>query len=107
MRSKIKWNNEKALQAHREYCKRLRKAVFALLGDKCSRCGYSDYRALQIDHIYGGGQKEQIELGGPASICRKILKMEHPETEYQTLCANCNWIKRYENSEYRNAVKEN
>jgi len=38
---------------------------------------------------------------GADGIQRKILSMKNPETEYQCLCANCNWIKRYENGEHK------
>lgn len=67
---------------------RLRAEVFVLLGNKCSHCGYSDLRALDIDHINGGGSKDR-KGSRSASYLRKILK----EIErYQILCKNCNWI---------------
>lgn len=53
---------------------------------------------LQIDHIDGGGNKEQGRLGGHG-IQKKILEMKHPETQYQLLCANHNWLKKYERNE--------
>ncbi len=65
-------------------------------GVKCVRCNFSDPRALQIDHIYGGGRKEIKKFKDN----KKYL--EHIKTNlenYQILCANCNWIKRYENKE--------
>lgn len=96
---------------------KLRAAVLALLGDRCASpscrwlnedgsLGCTDRRALQIDHINGGGSKEQRELGGPDQIWRKILKMQNPEKEYQILCATCNWIKRTSNSEVTGAPKK-
>ena len=77
---------------------RVKKAVYALLGDVCVQCGFSDARALNIDHVNGGGSKEGSAIGTDG-IYRKILKMEHPENEYQILCCNCNWIKRHEHGE--------
>ncbi len=97
-----KWNEENAdkiKQYRLSFRKRRRYAVLQLLGGKCIKCGFEDFRALQIDHIHGGGRKEERELGSNAAIHRKILNMEHPETEYQCLCANCNWIKREEDKE--------
>jgi len=64
---------------------------------KCRCCGFSDIRALQIDHIHGGGRKEVKEIGVYA-IYLKILDMsiEEARKEYQVLCANCNRIKETE-----------
>ena len=73
----------------------LRKKVLMFLGGKCKRCGFEDVRALQIDHVNGGGAKEIRRLGA-TSMYRRVFR--HPE-EYQLLCANCNWIKREERGE--------
>jgi hypothetical protein len=70
-----------------------------LLGGKCFRCGYSDIRALQLDHVSGGGKKEFRELG---KVQRYYYYSKHPEearVRLQVLCANCNWIKKAENAE--------
>ena len=77
--------------------KRLRERVYNLLGWECVRCGFDDPRALQLDHIDGGGCIEMAEIGTPG-IQRRVLLF--PE-DYQILCANCNWIKRFENGEVR------
>jgi hypothetical protein len=74
-----------------------RLAIIAFLGDSCVKCGFSDWRALQIDHVNGGGVKEYKEIKRCTSIFYKRIK-SHKE-KYQLLCANCNWIKRYENNE--------
>ena len=71
---------------------RTRIAAIVLLGEKCSRCGFDDIRALQIDHINAGGSQEFKKLG-QGGVYRKVLTS--PE-DYQCLCANCNWIKRSE-----------
>jgi hypothetical protein len=77
------------------YRHEIRTKLLALFGGKCVRCGFDDKRALQLDHVNGGGRKEFRDLGA-WSLYRKALK--HPEG-YQLLCANCNWIKRYEEKE--------
>ena len=86
-------------EIERRYRERVRNAVCALLGGVCIKCGFSDRRALQVDHIAGNGHKERLKLKTSSSLYRKILKMLHPEKEYQLLCANCNWIKRVERGE--------
>ena len=90
---------EKVYKYSSSYRERLRAAVIAILGGKCAICGWTDIRALQVDHINGGGRKEERELGSNMAIYRKILTMENPFSEYQLLCANHNWIKRHENRE--------
>ena len=79
------------------YNRKARLLLLALFGSVCIRCGFSDMRALQIDHINGGGVKHIKSLGGPRERYYHYIR-EHP-TEFQLLCANCNWIKRYENHE--------
>lgn len=83
------------------YSKRVRGIVLGLLGNKCYRCGFSDVRALQIDHVNGGGAKELKTLGGVGYWNNVIKSVINEEGRYQLLCANCNWIKRYENNEVR------
>jgi len=74
----------------------MRLLALDMLGNKCANCGYdTDIRALQIDHINGGGRKEMIEIG-TYGILRNVI---NEEPGYQLLCANCNQIKRFENDE--------
>jgi len=82
----------------REYRRKNRQKAIELLGGICTRCGFSDPRALQIDHIKGGGGKE-ILAHSSDYIARRICRGE--SEDYQLLCANCNWIKRVENNETR------
>lgn len=78
---------------HRQY----RAKALEIMGGKCVRCGFSDARALQIDHINGGGYQE-TKSGSSRGPTVRILKGE--TADYQLLCANCNWIKRFENNEH-------
>jgi len=75
-----------------------RAAVIALLGSVCVQCGFSDVRALQIDHVFGGGRKERLEKGW-WNILTDILE-NGSQGRYQLLCANCNTIKRIVNKEH-------
>lgn len=98
---------------YRRYADRIRKCarktrrkarinIINILGGKCIRCGYSDYRALQIDHVNGDGSSERklVTSRGWYSIVEKSFLAG--ENRYQLLCANCNWIKKYENDENSN-----
>lgn len=78
-----------------------RNEIIRLLGSKCSRCGFSkDVRVLQIDHINGGGTEERKKVNCYERYLILVLEsIKRGEKKYQLLCANCNWIKRYEKKE--------
>lgn len=63
----------------------------------CAKCGFSDIRALTIDHINNNGAEHRKELRsqGIWSIYRWLKKNQCP-SGYQTLCMNCQWIKQNE-----------
>lgn len=63
----------------------------------CVRCGFSDIRALSIDHINGDGWKDRNVRRG-SNICYSLRSLGYPDG-YQTLCMNCQFIKRSENGE--------
>jgi len=85
-------------QFHKQRRRELKEKIFTLLGDKCV-CGFTDRRALCIDHTNNDGYLEIHKKGfkNYESYLRKILRsVEKKEGRYQILCANCNWIKRRE-----------
>jgi len=68
--------------------------LIQLLGGVCVWCGFSDLRALEIDHVEGGGRADQVKHGGNGKMCLHYLN--HPEIareKLQVLCSNCNSIK--------------
>ncbi len=67
----------------------------------CVRCGFSDLRALSLDHIKGGGNKERIRLRRRGVNFYRWLKQNGYPNIYQVLCMNCQFIKRHENGEER------
>ena len=81
-----------------------KQAAYDVLGNKCTTCGFDDIRALQIDHIHGGGNRRKREnIEHLEQIYQKII--ETKTSEFQLLCANCNYIKRVENLEARGRPK--
>lgn len=81
------------------YMAALREDVFIKLGHVCARCGFSDKRALQIDHVNGDGFLE-LRGGGRTSGYSYLKRVLADRSgRYQILCANCNWIKRHEQGE--------
>src|SRR6266850_2117627 len=85
----------------------LRQEVLKALGDRCSRCGFTDWRALQIDHINGGGLIEHQKYSGSRYHPHVLRSVKRGSKKYQLLCANCNWIKRYEQHEISNKTGSN
>lgn len=86
----------------------LKEIIFNLLGNRCSNpnCstpgGCMDKRCLQIDHIKGGGRQDRLKnTGYKISKLKEIIDLikSNKNNQYQLLCANCNWIKMWENNE--------
>jgi hypothetical protein len=75
-----------------------RLELLDILGGRCIKCNIDDWRVLQVDHINGGGNAERRSLKSPHAYRKVILGNIE---KYQLLCANCNWIKRYEENELR------
>lgn len=74
-----------------------RIALLDFLGGKCVRCGFADWRALQIDHVNGGGAADRQKGRAQSHIDRRVRA--NP-TLFQVLCANCNSIKRVDEGEH-------
>jgi hypothetical protein len=100
-------NKEGWLAYERERGRIWRLKVIEILGGKCSNSecavldGMTDWRALQIDHINGGGCKVH-DVARTATFYKRVyefVKANSSQTEYQILCANCNNIKRWTNHE--------
>lgn len=95
-----KWyqkNLEKNREQRRNANNRARLIVIEFLGNKCKKCGFDDWRALQVDHVNGGGTRERINMSHTSWSLLKRIKAN--PFKFQLLCANCNWIKRYEEKE--------
>lgn len=97
----------KSVQAENRY--RIRREVLELIGNgRCAKCGFEDWRALHLDHINGGGNRDRVR-GLPMAVGLGLWKFRAlilsdlavARAKYQVLCANCNWIKRHEAKECR------
>lgn len=117
-KKKLEWqkknrknNRPRYSKYHRDWRRQLRRDVLERLGGRCASTdcawvnkdgshGCTDWRCLQIDHVFGGGAKERktyVGSKGQTWFYRKVMKDE--TGSYQLLCANCNWIKKYVNDE--------
>ena len=105
-----KWrskNKDKVREYNKTNILRNRLKVMDMLGGrKCVKCGCIDIRCLQIDHINGDRKREKYTVGGSRMYYIQIRRnIENGSKNYQILCANCNFIKRYENKEYGDGKK--
>jgi len=66
----------------------------------CVKCGFDNTKALSIDHINGHGNthRRNSNLSGGLEMYRWLKKNNFPEG-YQTLCMNCQMIKKIDNKE--------
>jgi hypothetical protein len=86
---------------HKKYRQSYKVDVLTHYGDgklACVKCGFSDIRALSIDHINGGGNKHKKENGIKSNIYVWLKKNGYPKG-FQTLCMSCQWEKRENNKE--------
>jgi len=79
--------------------------IMNMLNQKsCIHCGFCDLRALQLDHINGGGNEDRRKNKEYNVYGYYIKNYIKALFSIQILCANCNWVKVYENNEcYKNA----
>jgi len=72
----------------------------------CVKCGESRLACLSIDHLNG-----RLVVGHPnrrlsGRQLYRWLEINDMPDGYQTLCMNCQWVKRYENGETGGRVGE-
>jgi hypothetical protein len=92
--------NEYFRNYHKNKRRELHLKAIELLGNECSRCHEKDWRCLQIDHIKGHGYSQKRKYSCAETLYRHIISdIMNESKDYQCLCANCNWIKKYERNE--------
>jgi len=85
---------KRAKQAKARYYEKRLKVLLHYGNGKiaCIKCGFSDTRALSIDHIHGGGLQHRRHVIKGYTLALWLWKHGLPEG-YQTLCMNCQFIK--------------
>ena len=83
---------------------RIKLAVMSHYGNgqcKCVKCGFDDIRALSIDHVNGDGadHRRNNKYTRGNHMYEWLIKNNFPNG-FQTLCMNCQLIKRQENKEF-------
>lgn len=64
----------------------------------CVNCGYNDIRALSIDHVNGNGNRHRKMINVEGGEIYTWLKKNDYPLGFQTLCMNCQFIKKQENA---------
>jgi predicted nucleic-acid-binding Zn-ribbon protein len=105
-----KWyakNKERQLAYMRGYFHRQKVEVLSHYSATvtCQRCGFSDVRALSVDHVNGGGRRHIKEIQRSGSSFYHWLKQHKYPPGFQVLCMNCQWIKRSEKHEVRGGIR--
>ena len=89
---------------HRAKHRELKQEVLSYYGGgqcACVHCGEKRIACLSIDHIDGGGSKHRKKVLRSTSSFYTWLKRENYPEGYQTLCMNCQFVKRFTNEEHR------
>lgn len=94
-------HREENLLRMREWGQKVKKEVLTHYGnDKCACviCRESRLACLSIDHIDKNGYEHRKKVGAGSRLYRWLIKNNYPEG-FQTLCMNCQFIKRKEAKE--------
>ena len=93
---------------HRRYTNTLKSLALWYYGGgqaKCVTCGEDRFDCLSIDHINDDGYKQgSIGLCG-ATLYRWLRRNNYPEG-YQTLCMNCQFIKKAKVAQEKAMVRQ-
>lgn len=92
----------------RNYRERVKAEVLTHYGNgklACVVCGEDRLPCLSIDHINGDGMKELRRLKRRGNSFYLYLRYHKFPEGYQTLCMNCQWVKRYMNKEWHSGAK--
>lgn len=85
-----------------EYNRKIKYDVLTYYGGgkcACVKCGESRLACLSIDHIDGGGRAHNRAINRWGGTFYRWLQTEGYPIGYQTLCMNCQWVKKYERNE--------
>ena len=72
---------------------------------KCMKCGFSDIKALTLDHIVAIGGKRQRTRSSGYYFYVDLKRQGFPKG-YQTLCSNCQRIKQVDQNEWAHNLTE-
>ncbi len=87
----------KATSPSTRHRRKQKKKLYTILGGSiCVKCGMLDIRCLQINHKESSMKQDIKYMGSYKNVLKYYI--DNPKMAkrcLQILCANCNWIKRY------------
>jgi len=102
-RSYAQKNTTSIKEYHKEYYEKIRTGVLSKIDPamKCAMCGCDDTRLLEVNHIKGGGKKEQQTFKednhrSSQNIIMLIHKDKKDTEDLNLLCRVCNSIDHLE-----------
>ncbi|MBU0801682.1 MAG: hypothetical protein KKA05_11870 [Alphaproteobacteria bacterium] len=73
----------------------LRSDLYDIVGRICMGCGHEDHRVLEFDHKDDDGAADRRRFKGARSmLAYYVARPDEARHRLQTLCRNCNWLKR-------------
>jgi hypothetical protein len=91
--------NPCASRRQREFKQRLKQRVFDMYGRRCACCGEDNEVFLCLDHVNDDGYLERYRgMGkgrGGNSVQYKAAGDVYRPDQWQILCHNCNYAKRF------------
>ena len=95
---KLKHHSPNSEKNKKLYSELKQKAHQILGGNICtnSKCNFNDPRAMEIEHIDGGGKKDRGQFNRSNEFYQDIVDNPQKAREkLQMMCSNCNHIKQY------------
>ena len=89
------------LEYQKNHRLKLRNQVLVMFGCKCAKCGNSDVRVLQLDHLHGALEPRDAYMRSGSTLYAALANGRKDPKDFQLLCANCNAIKKFEENEVR------
>jgi hypothetical protein len=95
-RAYLKEHREQRQKYNRTYNQKIKVEVLTHYGKgrlACVVCGEVRLDCLSIDHINNDGAIHRKAIGTGTSLYHWLKQNDYPEG-YQTLCMNCQWLKK-------------
>lgn len=85
---------ERYKRADTERNRRLRAELLEAYGAVCACCQEQRTVFLTLNHKNGGGTQHRRRVG-EIGVYRELKRLGWPRDQYEILCMNCNWARRY------------
>jgi len=103
-RERVRYNARTS--AYKRYIK-ARMGIIGALGGRCLTCGFNNFKALEVHHKKGEGNKERRNrMGTLVNDYRYYQQMLNHLEDYELLCSNCHAILNWDLSHQKHPEVE-